>query len=595
MVKRNLFFCRVKSKAAFLLCLSLMLTSMFSFVFVSRADAAGETPAVAIDFNNEKQEIDGFGASNAWVTGTVRNSLPSSEAQKEILDALFSTTNGAGLSIVRNRIPFDILSESGSWDWNNWDINDTAWLFNKIKADYNVTNFFSTPWTPPPFMKTGNRGSYGEIGGKLSTDKYQAYADYLADYVKGFKINKGIDISGVSLQNEPDWKPEYESCEWTAEDFYTFIKNNLKPTFDQKGINAKVIMPEGLAFSEDLAVPTLNDDYTRDRTDIIGVHQYAVNNQDENLGAKWLTNAKNYNKKLWVTEVSSGDPNDKTINDGIYWAKMIHADLTVAEVNAFCYWWLWNTTKDSENPVGDKGALITLHTNDNGDVISYDLNKRLYTLGQYSRFIRPGYKRVNSDVAPAAGVYTTAYKDPSNGKLVIVAINDNANDSPLSFNINGSAISSYTAYRTSDSENIANLGDAVVNGSSFDVLLKGKSVTTFYANAGYVSPAATKPFTITSNGPLVRTGGIQAAVAVAPAQGGTAHDGQEVVLFQLMRGNTPVSIVALQKDIASEESFKAYFNVDPGDTSYKVRVYVLDSFSSDLTVPVSLAEWVTLQ
>ena len=594
MAKRNLFVDRVKLKVALLLCISVMLISTFGNVFTSSAATA--IPAVTIDFNNERQEIDGFGASNAWVTGVVRHSLPSTEAQKEILDSLFSTTDGAGLSMVRNRIPFDLLSESGNWDWNHWDISDTTWLFDKVKADYSVTNFFSTPWTPAPFMKTGNGGTFGEIGGKLSTDKYQAYADYLADYVKGFKDNKGIDISAVSIQNEPDWKPEYESCEWTAEEIRTFVKNNLKPTFAQKDMEAKVIIPEGLAFSEELAVPTLNDADSRDRVDIIGVHQYAVDNQDPNLGAKWLTNTKNYNKKLWVTEVSTDDPNDKTINDGLYWVKMLHKDMTVAEVNAFCYWWLWNTTKDSENPIGDKGALITLHTDDNGNVISYDLNKRLYTLGQYSRFIRPGYKRVGSDTVPAAGVYTTAYKDPSNGKLIIVAINDNTDDSPFSFNINGSAISSYTAYRTSDSENIADLGNTVVNGSSFDVLLKGKSITTFCANAGYVPPTVENPFTITSNGELVRIGGIQATVDVAPAQGAADHTGQEVVLFQLMRGNRPVSIVALERNITSQEEFTAYFNVDPNDTSYKVRAYVLDALTSELnTAPVALAEWVTLQ
>ena len=175
----------------------------------------------------------------------------------------------------------------------------------------------------------------------------------------------------------------------------------------------------------------------------------------------------------------------------VYWAKMIHKDMTVAEVNAFNYWWLWNNTKDSANSVGDKGALITFHTDDNGAVKSYDLNKRLFTLGQYSRFVRPGYKRVNSDVTPATGIYTTAYKDPSNGKLVITAINENDNDTALTFNLNGKAVKSYTTYRTSSSENIANIGDTTVNGSSLQATLKGKSVTTFSAEV--YTPTAKNP------------------------------------------------------------------------------------------------------
>ena len=117
-----------------------------------------------------------------------------------------------------------------------------------------------------------------------------------------------------------------------------------------------------------------------------------------------------------------------------------------------------------------------------------------------------------------------------------------------------------------------------------------RSVTLTESQVGNV------PFIIISDGELDRTGGITAAVTVAPVQGVPTHDGTEVILFQLMRGNTPVSIVALEKDIRTEETLKAYFNVDPDDDSYKVRVYVLDSFTTDLTsAPVSLAEWITLQ
>lgn len=104
-----------------------------------------------------------------------------------------------------------------------------------------------------------------------------------------------------------------------------------------------------------------------------------------------------------------------------------------------------------------------------------------------------------------------------------------------------------------------------------------------------------KQFAIETNGVLGRTGGLQASVKVTPTEGIPTHSGKEVVLFQLMRGTTPVNIIALSRDITSQEEFIAYFNVNPSDTSYEVRAYVLDSFNSDLTsVPASLAEGVTL-
>lgn len=109
------------------------------------------------------------------------------------------------------------------------------------------------------------------------------------------------------------------------------------------------------------------------------------------------------------------------------------------------------------------------------------------------------------------------------------------------------------------------------------------------------SLSAPKPFTVTSSGVLDRTSGIKATVTVDLVQGVNTHTGAEVVLFQLMRGDTPVSIIALEKDITSQEKLTAYFNVHPGDASYVVKAYVLDSFSSDMTAPISLAEGVTLE
>ncbi|MBZ4669065.1 MAG: Beta-galactosidase [Defluviitaleaceae bacterium] len=104
-----------------------------------------------------------------------------------------------------------------------------------------------------------------------------------------------------------------------------------------------------------------------------------------------------------------------------------------------------------------------------------------------------------------------------------------------------------------------------------------------------------KPFTMITDGKLVRANGILAEIQVSPTGGVVAHDGEEVVVFQLMKGNTPVSIPVLMRDITSTESMKVYFNVESDDPSYTVKVFILDRFSSDDTAPVSLAEPVILK
>ncbi|MEF3305185.1 Ig-like domain-containing protein, partial [Paenibacillus sp. GYB003] len=105
--------------------------------------------------------------------------------------------------------------------------------------------------------------------------------------------------------------------------------------------------------------------------------------------------------------------------------------------------------------------------------------------------------------------------------------------------------------------------------------------------------AVPKPFKITTES-LTQEGGIKATVTVAPNAEAPAHEGKEVVIFQLLKGNQPISIVALEKDIQASESFTAHFNVT--GTDYSVKVFVVDAYGNSITdVGNSLADAVTLK
>ncbi|MEW6696744.1 MAG: CehA/McbA family metallohydrolase [Bacillota bacterium] len=100
--------------------------------------------------------------------------------------------------------------------------------------------------------------------------------------------------------------------------------------------------------------------------------------------------------------------------------------------------------------------------------------------------------------------------------------------------------------------------------------------------------SAAKPFVIISDGKLDRTGGIKATAKVCRTTA-PDHVGSEVVVFQLMKGTTPVSIVAMEKEVQSTEELIAHFN-EAGD-GYLVKVFVFDRFDTDLTnVQINLAE-----
>src|SRR6185369_11057695 len=114
-------------------------------------------------------------------------------------------------------------------------------------------------------------------------------------------------------------------------------------------------------------------------------------------------------------EVSYFSNNDSSITDGISWARRTHDFMANANANAFLYWWLVTEKTDGE-------GLVQINQSNN----TFTLNKRLFTLGNYSRFVRPGYVRIGSTASPLGNVFTTAYKDPATGKFAIVVINDNS-------------------------------------------------------------------------------------------------------------------------------------------------------------------------
>ncbi|WP_082129670.1 PhoX family protein [Aneurinibacillus tyrosinisolvens] len=153
--------------------------------------------------------------------------------------------------------------------------------------------------------------------------------------------------------------------------------------------------------------------------------------------------------------------------------------------------------------------------------------------------------------------------------------------------------------------NLQHPGDELAGRPAVPDALKaeiGKYIDETYDNkkagmVGYISglPSLTMPkedtkaekeFTI-SNAKLETQSGIKATVTVTPSAT-KPHAGTEAVVFQLMKGTTPVSIVATESDIDKAQNVTAHFNV-PGQ-GYSVRTYVVDKYGSDISdIGTSLA------
>lgn len=466
------------------------------------------TGVVTVNPTLVRQTIEGFGGSNAW-TG-----LPSDATTRaRLVKLLFSPTEGIGLTLIRNRIPFResttyndafmakdssgrytyTLDSTGhksfNLNWSNWDLQNTKTLYGLAAAYSSDIRGFSTPWTPPNNQydrwkiddaangntiggTMGNITTWPDIGGVLSPTHYQDYADVLADYARNFKANMGYPLMAISLQNEPNYLPKtYESASWTSAQFSAFLPS-LSKAWTAKSVTTPVIAPEGMNFNDDLIAPALNDSTLAPLVSIVGTHQYASDMNTVYNTAKWLTTTKSKGKRLWMTEVSSGASNDASITDGLVWARTVHADMTTAEVNAFCYWWLWTS---SSSPT--KGSLVNL--NAAGTQITE--NKRLYTLGQFSRFVRPGWVRLNAETSPLNNVYSSVYRNPSSQEIAVVLINAGSSTAQVSLKLSGAtAFASLAQWRTSATESLTAAGSLSAGATLTSVSLPAASVTTVY-------------------------------------------------------------------------------------------------------------------
>lgn len=367
-----------------------------------------------IDVAKVKQVIDGFGACTAWHV-----QFTTAEA-----DAAFKNEDSEqlGLSILRVRIA------PTSSEWPGW-ADEKA---NAQKAKARGAIILASPWSPPATLKTNNN----IIGGELKTDLYAAYANHL----KSFCTYLG-NVDVVSIQNEPNIEVGYESCNWTPTQLLAFCKNNAS------AIGKPIMAPEAFNFDKKFSDPILNDSTANAHVQYIGGHLYGAT-------AYNYANAITKGKKVWMTE-KYFNPDD--ISTCITMAKEI-TDCMYNNMNAYVWWYL---RQPGCNLIEAGGKP----------------KKKGCTMAQFSKFVRPGYFRIEATYQPITGVYMVAF----NGKdqNVVVVVNQNKYKVSQSFSFKNDTVFSVKKYVTSESKNINDEGTLTCVGNSFTDNLDAQSITTF--------------------------------------------------------------------------------------------------------------------
>ncbi len=161
-------------------------------------------------------------------------------------------------------------------------------------------------------------------------------------------------------------------------------------------------------------------------TDMYGAHQY--------FGTSSFQSG--HTKPLWQTEMSSFENFDPGIDNAINVAGWINDAPTTGNANAWHYWWLRGLNEDNEGLVG--------HLSD-----MFAMTKRLFVMGNYSKFVRPGWVRIGTS-GYAAGIDTIAFKSAGTGEFAVVVTN-RGSAATLTIGVSGATVQSrVTPYQTYD-------------------------------------------------------------------------------------------------------------------------------------------------
>ncbi len=448
----------------------------------------GSSSSVTVQLAQTEQTIEGFGINDNWGT-----QFTSSQAS-----GLFSTSgSGLGLTILRTG-----MNPSGAF-YNSFESSNISAL--KTNAGSSA-KLIGSVWSPPANCKTNNSI---DDGGHLLSSCYDSWSTTIANFAgsNGFYA--------MSIGNEPDFAScgtsdpcngDYDTTLFTATETVAWVKV-AGPKLQAKGV--KVIAPEAsewlhtwsnVSAGPDVAGHESSDplkcgcfpdkntnscastctsgmgyDYghylAKDATawaafDILGVHEY-----DSQVAMPWPSdvNGGKPNKEVWQTEMSGvkwwpeqGPSSD--INNGVAVAGWIHSALVDGNASAWLWWWYQASGTDDNEGLYLKSGTDT---------------KRHYTLGNYSKFVRPGYTRVDVTGSAPSGVLLSAYKG-SDGTVVVVAINNGTGSQTVPIAIaGGTAPASCTPWVTSASANLTSGTAVTVNGGSFSAALAATTVTSF--------------------------------------------------------------------------------------------------------------------
>lgn len=393
---------------------------------------------ITIDPKQKFQTMDGFGAA---VTGSTCYNLMKmkQEDRTKFLTETFSDQNGMGMNYIRIAIGCSdfSLSEYTCWDTEGKEnfalqSEEKQYILPVLKEILAINpsiKIMGSPWTPPKWMKVNNLTDLKPFdswtSGQLNPKYYQDYGWYFVQWLQAMK-KEGINVSSITVQNEPLNRGNSASLYMTWEEQQAFIKQALGPQLKASDLNTKIYAfdhnynYDNIADQNDYPVKIYNDaaaaafitgaafhNYGGDKAELLDIH------------------SQRPDKELVFTETSIGE-----WNDGRNLEKRLMEDMREVALGTVNNWSkaviVWNLMLDTDKgPNRDGGCQTCYGAVDvsTSNFKSITRNSHYYIVGHLSSVVKSGAVRIGASGYTAEGLVYTAFQN-QDGSYAIVLLND---------------------------------------------------------------------------------------------------------------------------------------------------------------------------
>jgi len=355
---------------------------------------------INVDSSKTYQEIIGFGGAFTEAAAYTLSQV-SPDKRQEVIESYYDQEQGLGYTIGRVHIhSCDFALENYTYvddfdvDLKTFDISrDDKWVIPLImdatKTKGGEIKLLASPWSPPAWMKTNKEMNYG---GKLLKEYMESWAKYYTKFIDAYR-KKGFDIWGITVQNEPEAVQTWDSCIYTGEEERDFVKNHLGPQMHNAGYkdvkiliwdhNRDVIVERAKAIFED---PEASK-YVWGT----GFHWY-VSEEFENVGK---VHELFPDKHLLFTEGCQ----EGGVKLGEWFTGERYGRNMIGDLNNWTEGYLdWNIVLNEEGGPNHVSNLCDAPIIADTKTNTIHYNSSYYYIGHFSKYIRPGAKRIALEV-----------------------------------------------------------------------------------------------------------------------------------------------------------------------------------------------------